>query len=260
MRNRLVRCRLAHRTLTPVEAEILVFADAETLTAETNLRGRLVGPMCPYSTTIEVAYPVRQLPQPLPGMPLTRRIVIPEPSFWDPVSPFLYRGSIELWEGEDMHESIPVRTGLRSVVLRPNGLKWNNRPLRLLVASRDDINPQEVPALRQRGFNTIFLDWPDPALLDAAETWGLLVLARPTTPTAEVIESTAVVACLLPSDWRRAETEWLDWMRRQRTLIGMTFDGREVPANVAFLIDGPSEDRPCLSSDGMGTIGRIGDS
>src|SRR5437588_1108014 len=83
--------------LTPVEAmlECLPPAGAE-------VRGRLVGPTCPYSSTIEVAHHVRG-----------NRIIIPEPAWWDPSSPFLYRGPLEIWRDGARVEAEQVRIGLR---------------------------------------------------------------------------------------------------------------------------------------------------
>src|SRR5262245_53340852 len=106
MTNRLTRLRVVNRNLSPVEAELLIVGDAAYLTRETELVGRFTGPTCAYATTIEVAYPLRRLPQPVPDLPLARRVVIPEPSQWDPVSPFLYHSTIELWQGGDMHQRL----------------------------------------------------------------------------------------------------------------------------------------------------------
>jgi hypothetical protein len=258
MPNRIVRWRLANRSLSPVEAEILVFAETQSVTPQTEIRGRIAGPTCPYSTTIEVAYPLRRLPQALPGMPLARRIVIPEPSFWDPTSPFLYRGAIELWEGEDLHEKISVRYGLRSAVLRSDGLRWNGQRLRLLVSPHEDVQPRDVASLREHGYNAAFLDWPDPALVEAAETLGLILLARPASPADETVESAALFAWILPRDWRQAEAEWMRWMQRQRAPIGMYFDAGPVPQGVAFLIDAPDGPWLRLQTDSEGELGCIG--
>ena len=67
----------------------------------TQVRGRLTGPRCPYTTTVEVAYPFREHSRDYGegGSPrLTLRAIIPEPSWWDPQTPFLYEGPVELWQ------------------------------------------------------------------------------------------------------------------------------------------------------------------
>src|SRR3954464_14176781 len=61
------------------------------------VRGRFVGPKCTGTTTIEVAYPLR-VKESRPGSCVLEGI-IPEPSFWDPETPFYYELVIELWDG-----------------------------------------------------------------------------------------------------------------------------------------------------------------
>src|SRR5712692_7357047 len=144
------------RSLDRTEAELWVLADAAAVTPSTEIRGRLIGPTCPYATTIEVAYPLRpfrELPAGLP--PLTRRVVIPEPSFWDPVAPFLYQGVVELWQDDRLCMSLKVRHGLCSVQLGAHGLIWNGQPLRLSAVERDSLSAAELPALRELGVNSL---------------------------------------------------------------------------------------------------------
>src|SRR5919204_1388628 len=101
MSNSIRRVEVRNRSLSPAGAEVWVSVIPERRTPATEVIGRLVGPRCRYATTVEVAYPFRPFPRPVEGLPgLTRRVVIPEPSFWEPASPFLYQGPVELWEGD----------------------------------------------------------------------------------------------------------------------------------------------------------------
>src|SRR5262249_43127631 len=145
----------------------------------TELVGRFNGPICAYASTVEVAYPLRRLPQPVPDLPLARRVIIPEPSQWDPVSPFLYHSTIELWQDGDMHQRLQSWHGLRTVALRPDGLRWNGKRLKLRVARGPEIEADHLSALRADGFNALIADWPDRPLLAAAEHVGFLLLAYP---------------------------------------------------------------------------------
>ena len=114
MSNRIVRVEVTTRRLSPVEAELWVAVEAEALTPATDVRGRLVGPRCAGVTTVEVAYPLRPLPRPPEGLPpLTRRVVIPEPSLWEEKTPFVYRAFIELWEGDERRDTRECDVGLR---------------------------------------------------------------------------------------------------------------------------------------------------
>src|SRR5437868_6764586 len=100
MSNRILDVWLDNRSLDPISAEAAVLVRPERLTATAELRGKLMGPSCPYAATVEIAYPLlppRRDEPPEEGT-LRARIVIPEASLWDPQSPFLYTGPIELWQ------------------------------------------------------------------------------------------------------------------------------------------------------------------
>src|SRR5687768_8525338 len=100
MSNAIRRVVVRDRSLSPSGAELWVTVEAESDAPGAEVRGRLMGPRCLYASTVEVAYPLRPFPRHPEGLPpLTRRVVIPEPSFWDAESPFLYEGPVELWEG-----------------------------------------------------------------------------------------------------------------------------------------------------------------
>src|SRR5262245_19233580 len=100
--------------LLPTEAELTVEVKYTHPHAGAELRGRLMGPTCAYSTTVEVAHPIR-MQKAAPGGPpkLFGRVIIPEPSWWDPQSPFLYQGPVELWENGQKVEERQARLGLR---------------------------------------------------------------------------------------------------------------------------------------------------
>src|SRR6266699_1472827 len=122
--------------LTPTEAELAVEVAYSSAQATCELHGRLMGPTCVYSTTVEVAYPIRRAhvsennPQKLIG-----RVVIPEPSWWDPDSPFLYIAVVELWEDGRKVDESRFSCGLRPAKLPPHGLWWNGRSLDLQTRS-----------------------------------------------------------------------------------------------------------------------------
>jgi hypothetical protein len=258
MTNRIERLRVITRNLSPVEAELLVVADAAYLTPETELVGRFTGPICEYSTTIEVAYPLRRLPQPVPDLPLARRVVIPEPSMWEPTCPFLYHSTIELWQGGDMHQRLQSRHGLHSVALRPDGLRWNTRRLKLRVAP-GEVEEAQLSTLRAQGFNALIADWPDPPLLAAAERVGFLIIARPALPTVDdEVDSVSLLAWLLPDSWREDEVGWLAWVARQRRFVGLPADGRLLSPGMSFVVGDANQPLPRLLHDAEGEMGRFG--
>jgi len=75
-----------HR-LDPAESEVWITVEPEERTETTRIGGRLMGPRCPYSSTVEVAYPLRpwnKEPGEDSAENLTMRVIIPEASLCEP--------------------------------------------------------------------------------------------------------------------------------------------------------------------------------
>lgn len=99
MANRILEVEVRTHRLLPQEAELWVIVRTESRGPTTELRGRFVGPKSTRHSTIEVAYAIRPFPrQPAELTDLAGRVLIPEPSLWEPELPFVYDGVIELWE------------------------------------------------------------------------------------------------------------------------------------------------------------------
>ena len=258
MTNRFRRLQILTRSLSPVEAIVTVSAEVDQVTPQTELRGRLTGPTCPYATTIEVAYPLR----PASDESLTGRVVIPEPSLWDPVSPFLYHGLMELWQDGKFQDRATLTHGLRSFRLQSDGLFWNGKPLKLRATGRSNLAPNDLPALRGAGFNAILLDWPAPALVEAAERIGFVILAQlssPTEDTSSATQSAALLGWVLPAGWRTRASEWQAWLSTQRRIVGAPYDGEQLPDGIHFLIGGPNTPTvlPRILQGADGELGRL---
>src|SRR5262249_19741595 len=131
MSSRILRVELRDRSVIPAEAEILVTVEPARLDGGTEVRGRLMGPRCHFASTIEVAYHLRPLLVPTGRPALTLRAIIPEASLWEPETPHVYTGYVELWQDGVREEVVQVRHGLRQVSLGPRGLRLNGRLLRL---------------------------------------------------------------------------------------------------------------------------------
>ena len=114
MNNRIIEVRHQVRSLTPAQAEVWFTVVAEQVTPTTEVRGKIVGPRCPSHTTIEVAYPLQRIAYPPEGTPaLTVRAVIPDPSLWEPASPFTYRAFVELLQEGQRCDGKELDVGLR---------------------------------------------------------------------------------------------------------------------------------------------------
>jgi hypothetical protein len=224
--NRITQFSVVDRSLSPAEAEVWVLADADAITPSTEIRGRLVGPTCPYSTTIEVAYPLRPLPTTVPGLPpLARRVNVPEPSFWDPVAPFLYHGVVELWEDGKCCDRRAFRRGFRDARVESGNVVWNGRPLKLSVVDRADVMEDELPGLRLAGVNALVVPGDAESLWHAAERLGFVVIGRATEPRAEWLELTESPACLgwivPPEAVSPQRSNWMEHVKRLRRWVGL---------------------------------------
>ncbi len=206
MTNRIREIQVRDIRLDPYESEVTVTVFPERVTPATGVRGRLVGPRSAYARTLEVAYPLRDC-RPAensvePG--LTCRVVIPEPSFWDPETPFLYEGPVELWDDGRAVDRAEVRHGLRTRGLGASGLRWNGRPITLRGVARSTLTPEDAAALRRAGCNTLVAPASAPEVWNVADRLGFIVLGRFTDPSERLLLSSQGHACTLgwlpPSD------------------------------------------------------------
>jgi len=165
--------------LTPTEAELAVEVAFSPAGETCELHGRLMGPTCAYSTTVEVAYPIRKThvseddPRKLIG-----RVIIPEPSWWDPESPFLYGGIVELWQGNQKTDCVQVYVGLRNLKLTEMGLIWNGHRLSLPGRRRDTFTQGEISEMHRTGYKLIVVpaDEANAPLWATADRVGMLIL------------------------------------------------------------------------------------
>ena len=260
--NRILDVRLEDHSLDPVSAEVWVTVTPECLTSTTEVRGRLMGPNCPYASTVEVAYPLSPLRRPGPGAPgsLRVRVVIPEPSFWDTQSPFLYAGPVELWQDGQRCDSVHVRHGLRRLSLGAGGARINGRPLLLRGQPYEADFAKKVSALHEQGFNALLLPpgVDEDAPWDLADRDGFLILGwveRDDPETVRRLQALSRHPCCF--GWvvgqGRLSGERLTRLRDALGGSGGPFVGAEVggrlPDAAQFLL-AREEDLPTLLEDG----------
>jgi beta-galactosidase/beta-glucuronidase len=178
MINQIRHVKVENRCLVPAEAELRLTVELDRVTPTTEVRGRLMGPRCPYSSTVEIAYPLR----PSRDVELDRfvfRVIIPEASLWDPVSPFLYEGPVELWEEGQRVDQVRVSHGLRSLTLGPQGPRLNGRPLVLHGREVVTVTEEQLLAWRGEGVNLLVTQgFPDAGLWEMADRLGFLVKSQ----------------------------------------------------------------------------------
>jgi hypothetical protein len=217
MENRIRSIEVHDRSLNPVSAEVWISVLPEFHNATTEVRGRLMGPRCLYSNTVEVAYSLRPLspPQQTPELPrLTVRAVIPEASLWEPQCPFLYQGPIELWQDGQRCDRVVLSHGLRSLQINPRGLCVNGRPLTPRCQRIAACSDEEAARLRREGYNLLIapVAASSVAVWEQADRFGFLVLGQlgedaEETRLREMLRSHASCLGWLPAEGRALNAE-----------------------------------------------------
>jgi hypothetical protein len=181
--NRIREIVVRDHRLDPAESEVWITVLPEEVAGTTRIIGRLMGPRCPYSATVEVAYPLRPWKrddEEADSKSLTMRVVIPEASLWESESPFLYQGPVELWQDEQLCERVQLSHGLRVITLGPRGIRVNGRQLMLEGVQGDRFSEDDLGKLHQAGCNLLLL--PVTArtvpLWEIADRLGFLMLGR----------------------------------------------------------------------------------
>src|SRR5215212_6883629 len=173
MSNRILDVVVLNHRLDPVETELRIYVKLAEITPTTQIRGKLTGPRCIYASTIEVAYPLREIAR---GDHLELRVVIPEPSWWDPESPFLYEGIIELVEDGQPRDRAAVRHGIRWLQITSKGLRLNGRRYALRGRFIESWSNDLAPKLRGEGINAVLTAATGLECWDAADRFGFFVI------------------------------------------------------------------------------------
>ena len=176
MPNRILDLVVLNHRLDPVETELRVYVKTEHLTPGTEIRGRVLGPRCVYASTIEIAYPLREIDR---SDHVELSVVIPEPSWWEPETPFLYQCPLELWQEGEACDRAALRHGIRRLQLTSKGLRLNGKPIVLRgKIVEPTLSEADARALRNDGINTLLTAVADTgiALWDIADRLGFLAL------------------------------------------------------------------------------------
>jgi hypothetical protein len=225
MANRIRDVHVVNHRLDPHETELRIHVKLDQLTPATQIKGRLMGPRNVYASTVEVAYPLREVER---GTHIVLRVVIPEPSWWEPMTPFLYEGPLELWQDGLHCERRVISHGINRVQLTSKGLQLNGKPIVLRgKAVESPLTDDEAKTLHDEGVNLILSPWSD-ALADIADRRGLFFLVRSQElPVRFLLQYASVLGWVVPA-------EWLGF-------IGETQDGRRSGGVFAY---GPIDKMP----------------
>ena len=208
--------------LTQADAEIRFLVSCPGSAGDLHVRGRLMGPRCPYAATVEVAYPLRELernPDKSGGTGILLRTVIPEPSMWDPESPFLYSGPLGIWQGDKLLEQQTMQLGFIGWGLGTRGLRVNGKYIDLQASVVAGLDAESATRLREQNVNCVVVDVgkAPPTTWDIADRYGFFVLGRiQRARTMGIRETTRGTAKLFGLDSKarsasRAQAEEFRW-------------------------------------------------
>lgn len=203
-------------SLAPTQAELRVTVTLDREWRNEEVRGRLMGPRCRFSNTVEIAYPLRPLPSSTPDLRSRAfRVIIPEASWWDLQSPFLYEGPLELWHDEQCIARTWISHGLRSLTLGPKGLRLNGRPVDVMGKEIESATAEDFACWRSEGINLLVAS----VRVETEVLWllgdqsGMLVVGRLPDSAPQTRERVAILSehasCLgwlLPES---ADGEWI---------------------------------------------------
>jgi hypothetical protein len=284
MSNRILQLQVREHSLDPAQAELWIAVSAEHVTPATELRGRLAGPRCLYAATVEIGYPLRPFsrrPYGLEG--LAARVIIPEPSLWEPQCPFVYQGTVELWQDGARCDQVLIRRGLRQVTLGRGGLRVNGRPLALRGRSVDGCDEKQIAALRRANYNLLLATTMEclSELAPLADVYGFLVLGalKETEQAASdlaraLADHPSFLGWFLKAPWTRRDADAIARLRGgSGALVGVELAERTAgapPEGVGFIVcgagvaaelGGPGETRPLLllgdGPDSPAAFGRV---
>lgn len=246
MSNHILSITLRDHSLIPAEAEVRITVVPAFLDAATEVRGRLMGPRCRFASTVEVAYHLRPLVAQPDHSAITLRAIIPEASLWEPQSPHLYSGPIELWQGGQRCEVKQVRHGLRHVALGSRGLRLNGRPYQLRGKEVTTLDEGTALALRESGYNLVVtpVEEATTAIWEVADRIGFFVLGRITQESELTRQLAGHPSCL-------------GWLMGEEGVIQGQDEGGRFAATRTHL-DTPRGDLPALvlsaSSEANGKV------
>lgn len=258
--NRILQVVLHNHALDPATAEVWLTVVPEQPGPGLDVRGRLTGPHSAFASTVEIAYHLRPLgpgvPDVRPAGAIQRRVVIPEPSFWEPERPFLYEGPVELWQDGKCLDRQVVRHGLSILGLGPDGLRLNARPLKLRGPQTTPVDQQALHELRAQGRNTIVSGTQKSALRlwEQTDRLGMICLNRLPSDAAQALrlmeDMAGHVSCL--GVLVGPEVNWLEHVPG-KLLVGVELDqptATPLPARVNFVVG------PVAAAESLATLGR----
>jgi hypothetical protein len=176
----------------PAEARIYARLElaADELNCGLKLSGRVVGPDCAFSHTLPARMPM--MDRSGEGV-LLLEAVVPDPCFWTPELPFLYRAEIELGQKNETIAKAKRTIGVRRLGVRNGSLNFDGKRFVLRGVQRQLAKGrrQNEAAFCRETWTTLVVSNPDDELCEIASRSGVLLVADLAAGSAGVNEDIA---------------------------------------------------------------------
>lgn len=172
------------------EARIYARLPCNAAPSGSKLAGRVVGPQCAYASTLSASIGINpKRPQMeaanvasgaaprAPGPDLLAEAIVPDPCFWSPELPFLYRVEVELREGADLLASTAHPLGIRPLGARGRKLLLEGKPWVVRGVEQSAVPPAELNHWRAVD-TAMVVEAPSDELCAEASRLGAWLLAR----------------------------------------------------------------------------------
>jgi hypothetical protein len=176
---------LFHGDATPAQARVYARLphDEDFCNARIEITGHLVGPSCDFAHTLPARIPFVQH---CSDDRLLAEAIIPDPCFWTPELPFLYRAELKLRAGGGPSIKINQTVGIRRLGIRGKSLFFEGKRFVLRGGHRDvEISSltselERHAPLARESWTAFVVRSPDDRLCDFASRRGILLVADET--------------------------------------------------------------------------------
>lgn len=163
------------------------------------LTGKVMGPTTMYGHTLSASI---ALVDRGPGATLLAEAIVPEPCFWSPESPFLYRAVVGLSRGNEILTAVHCTVGIRPLGTAKNRLILEGRPWLLRGVHLANVPSTPFPDLRKAGLSLVVAaSRADDGLLELASGLGVALVVQSSGDLSELQRLSrwpAVVLAILP--------------------------------------------------------------
>jgi len=158
---------------SPVESHVHLRTDGFVGDASWSLSGSIAGPECMYAHTLSTTVALRAR---LSGARQVGEGLIPDPCYWTPEMPYLYRARVELRQGARISSQREIAFGIRPLGVQGRSLVFAGQRWVLRGVFQSEAPGVDLAAWHDAGAAMRATD-PDDELCEAASRIGVLIVA-----------------------------------------------------------------------------------